>query len=322
MNFKTVYKAILLFSIVAAVIAGIFMTVSLLHSSDTQGIKIYSSDNVEYYKLVSWIFGICTVGYIVAISALGKRVDKRVDFSAKNSKLAYGIMAISTAALTLFCLGREFLTGESYDHGNMYVIFSKEQLLSISNSPEETKVSYLYLLFLAALIGAFAFFVYAFATKCPSGEADEKFGMFSMLPSLALVVKIIYDFLLQSGNGYGALYNFHLLGMGFALLFSVYESRFYFKKAAPALYIFFGLLAGMASFIFSIPALVLFFAGKAGANWHPAFCIADIFIIAYIYIRLFSLKVHQFERQKKETEITTAFDSDEEVFPALKDTAE
>ncbi len=308
MNYKTVYKAILLFSIVAAIIAGIFMTVSFFHVSDNNGLNVYSSDNVEFYGLVSWIFVLCAVSYVVTLAVLRKRIDKRTDFVCNRSRFAYGLMAFVSAGLLGFCLGREFFTADTYDCGNMYVIFQKEHL---ANTQVE-EVSYLYLLFLIALVGACAFFAYAVLRQRNGVDAvNEKFGAFSMLPSVAIAVKIIYDFLLQSGHGYGALYNFHLLGLGFTLLFSVYESRFYFKKAAPALYVFFGLVAAAASLIFSIPALILFFAGKAGANWHPAFCLADIVIVAYIYIRLFALEVHQFERQKKETQFSVVFEENE-----------
>ena len=317
MNYKTLYKSLLLFSIVAALIAGVFMTVSLLHTSDTDGLKIFSSDNVEYYQLVTWIFVVCAVGYIAAIVFLGKRIDKRMEFAGKSSGIAYALMAAATFGVFGFSIAREAFADGSYDLDNMYVVYTKETLVG---SVQTTQVSYLYLLFLASLIGAFVFFVYAFFKKSTAG--GDSFGAFSMLPSVALAVKIVYDFLLQSGNGYGALYNFHLFGLGFALLFSVYESRFHFKKASPALYVFFGLVCSMASLIFSIPALVLFLKGKAGANWHPAFCVVDIFIVVYIYIRLFSLKVHQFERQKKEADITYVFDSREETLPLTEATEE
>ncbi|MBE6677333.1 MAG: hypothetical protein E7597_00860 [Ruminococcaceae bacterium] len=308
MNFKVVYKALLLFSIIAALIAGVFMTVSLLHLSGDDGLNVFHADNGEYYKLVTWIFGVCMVMYVAAIAVLSKRIDKRLDFSGVPSRIAYGAMSFATLGLFGFCIGREAFADGSYDLGNMYVVYTKEAFANV----QTTKVSYLYLLFLAVLVGSFAFFTYAFFAKVGEEGTNDNFAAFSMLPSIALAVKIIYDFLLQSGHGYGALYNFHLFGLGFALMFSVYETRFRFKKAAPAPYVFFGLISALSTLIFSIPALVLFFTGKAGANWHPAFCAVDIVIVVYIYIRLFSLKVHLFERQKKEQDIAFAFEGEEE----------
>jgi len=300
MNYKTFYKAVLLFSLFAAVTAGIFMTVSIFHCADESGINMYSSDNVEYYGPVNLILIICAAGYIAATAVFRKRLGKKVDFSATPSRIVYSIMGFLLAALFVFCLCREFFAGEGYDHGNMYVLFTKE----IAGGVESSKVSVLYLVFLLLLAGSFVFYLYGANKKNLDADGSvsgsETFAVMSMLPSAAMAIKIIYDFLLQSGNGYGTLYNYHLIGMGFTLLFTVYESRFYFKKAMPSLYFLFGLVAASASLVFSIPALVLFFAGKAGANWHPVFCAADIFIVICIYVRLFSLNVHQYERQKKQ----------------------
>ncbi len=312
MNFKIVYKALLLFSIIAAVIAGVFMTVSLLHLSGDDGLNVFHADNTQYYKLVTWIFGVCVVIYFAAITVLSKRIDKRMDFSGTPSRIAYGAMSFATLGLFGFCIGREAFADGSYDLGDMYVVYIKEAFANV----QTTKVSYLYLLFLAVLFCSFAFFTYAFFTNHSEEQTNDIFASLSMLPSVALAVKIIYDFLLQSGHGYGTLYNFHLFGLGFALLFSIYETRFHFKKAYPALYVFFGLVSALSTLVFSIPALALFFTGKAGANWHPAFCAVDIVIVVYIYIRLFSLKVHLFERQKKEQDIAFAFESEEEIVSA------
>lgn len=313
MNYKTVYKTILIFSLFVAIVAGTFMTVSFLHCSDTGSLNVYSPDSVEWYVPVTWLFAVCVAVYVIAAVLFSKRIDKLVDFSSPHSKTAYSMMGLVLVALFVFCLGREFLTDESYDHGNMYVLFKETVIFNTST----TEVSYLYLAFLIAVIASAAFFFYAAFGKSVDYDGkntgSERFAAMSMLPSLALALKIIYDFLLQSGYGYGALYNYHLIGMGFALLFSVYETRFYFKKALPALYLFFGLTAATSSLIFSVSALALFFAGKAGANWHPAFCIVDVIIVVYIYIRLFSLKVHHYERQKKAPSFTPIIAEDDEA---------
>ncbi len=306
MYYKTIYRAVLLFSIIAAVIAGVFMTVSLSHNSDIDGLNVYSSANVEYYGLVAWLFGICAVGYVVALVFIGKRFDKKTDFGTNGSRLAYGIMGCVSAALALFCIGREFFVGGGYYHGNMYVIFSEVREGNLVTK----EVSWLYLAFLITLVCSAVFFFYAaFSDKKGNRMAlrGDGFAALSTLPSVALALKTIYDFLLQSGNGYGALYNYHLLSIGFILLFSVNETRFHLKKASPSVYVFFGLVSGITTIIFSIPALALFLTGKAGANWHPAFCAVDMVIVVYIYYRLFTLKVHEVERKKKTAEYANAF---------------
>lgn len=300
MNYKTIYRAVLLFSLIAAVISAAFMGLSLLKNADSDGLDVFSSESVEYFDFISWLFIICAAAYLIAIFVFGKRIRKAVDFGSKPSRIAYGGMGITLTFVALYSFYREYSAkyGSGKPTKNIYVLFESVD--------DVTKLSPLYLAFTVALWGSVLFFCFAAIQK---GKAEgDAFAALSMLPSIALAIKIVYDFLLQNNDSYGAFYNYHLLGLGFALLYSVNETRFYFKKAAPALYVFFGLLAAFCNTVFGLPALVISLSGNVGTNWHPAFCLADIVIAAYIYIRLFCLDFKKTADSANGGEIIPMFD--------------
>ncbi|MBR6593952.1 MAG: hypothetical protein IKK83_02035 [Clostridia bacterium] len=291
MNYKSFYRAILLFSLIASVVGGVFMALSIIQSSDVSGVNMFSSSNIRFFDLVFWIFLCCAVACTVASLMLRGKVAKRLGADEGINRIVYNVMGVVLAITAVFGVLREF-TAESngYDHGNMYVMFEKEIDGSIS-------FSLLYFLFTIFLFATSFFCFYAGSAKCK--REGGVFAGLSLIPVFAIIFKLIYDFLLQSGNSYGSLYNYHLIGLSFALLFFINEARFAMKISIPNIYVLFGLICASSTLIFSIPALLLFLVGKAGANWHPVFCVVDIVMVAYIYYRLFTLGVTSYVEQEE-----------------------
>lgn len=307
MNNKTCFKAVLLLSIIASLVAGAFLSIGLLSNSDDSGLNAYKSDNIGYFNLVCWVFVACCVVYALCCFTVGKRIPKTVDFSGRLSKIAYGILGVSCVGLAVFNFVREFtMVKPTANFGaapkNYYVLLEYD-------GAGKTSVSFLFLAFTAALITTAVYFLYmAFSKKTVGGNG----ALLSLLPALAIVLKTVYDFLLQSGGGYGGLYNYHLLALGFVLLFAVGEARFHLGKGIPQMYAFYGLVGASASIVFSIPVIVVYLNGSAGAEWHPVYCIIDLAIAVYIYIRLFSLNVREFVKRKKKSVIVQAFEDEAE----------
>jgi len=132
--------------------------------------------------------------------------------------------------------------------------------------------------------------VYFFYCAFKSNKQNITLAALSLFPVIAFAAKLIFDFLMQNSNGFGKLYNFHLLSLGFILLFFVNETRFYIKKSAPALYVFFGLSAGVATAIYSLPIIILSITKVINvSSTNLMFSITDIVFVAYVYIRLFNL---------------------------------
>lgn len=305
MNYKSFFRAVVLFSLIASVVGGVFMALSLIQSSDTHGLNMFSSSNVRFFDLVFWIFLCCSAVSLLASVIVRGKVGKKLGADAAADRVVYTVMGIVLAITAVFSLFREF-TAESngYDPGNMYVILER----TIDGKSE---LSILYLLFTLALFGSAFFCFYAGLGRCKKDSLS--FSALSLVPVLAVIFKLIYDFLLQSGNSYGSLYNYHLIGLSFVLLFLVNESRFYMKRSVPYAYVLFGLVGASSTLIFSLPALLLFFAGKAGANWHPVFCVVDVVITAYIYYRLFTADVVAYVEKDPVTEAAVSLCEDADI---------
>ena len=203
------------------------MAVSLTSTADDNELNVYNSDSVEYFELVSYIFIICCAVYAISAFVLGRRVAKSISFDGKLSRGACAGLGVALLALAVFNLVREFTEKGNGSHStnNMYVLFE-------TADGNASKPSYLFIAFTLMLIGSAAFFLYSAFTK--SKLEGNTYAIASAVPSVALVVKIIYDFLLQSTNGYGSLYNYHLLGLSFVMLFAINETRFHFKKGVPS----------------------------------------------------------------------------------------
>ena len=307
MSHKLIYRAVLVFSLLAAFVFGAFMTASIALSADgtIADINTYSADKVKFFNLISWLYIACLVGFLGFTFVNKNRFTKSLRFSTKNYKYVSIIGGATTSGVVLYNLFNTlFLPATVYSSETPKSVDASYKLIIRTVTGVHVNWSYL-LLMIATALSAFYFFYCVFSTR---NKNSNLFAGLSMLPSVALAAKLIFDFLMQNSNGYGQLYNYHLLSIGLFLLFSVNESRFYMRKAAPALYVFFGLSGIISSFVFALPVLILSFTGVVTSNGPSiVFCLADVAISAYIFVRLFSLDV----KIPKATKQGIAIDEDE-----------
>lgn len=291
MNHKLIYRAVLVFSILAAFVFGAFMTASIALSADgtIADINTYSADKVKFFSLISWLYIICLVGFMCFTFFNKKRFVKSIKFTSKTYKNVSILGGCTASAIVLYnVLAQLFTKAPVYNAESLKGVDASYTFVVRTILGSEVKWSYVFLM-LATALAAFYFFFCVFS---PRNKNSNLFAGFSMFPAIALAAKLIFDFLMQNSNGYGQLYNYHLLSVGLFLLFFVNESRFYMRKGVPALYMFFGLSGIISSVIFALPVLLLSFTGIVKSNGPSVvFCLADLAISAYIFIRLFSLEI-------------------------------
>ncbi len=292
MNNKTIYYTVLAFALLASLIFGVFMTLSISQSADSTiaNINAYSADKVKYFNLISWVFVACLIIFLFFTFTQKKYFGKSLKISSGGNKAACLIGGGVSALVVVFnvvaeIVSKPFIVGtdNAKDIDGFYRFIKYTALGKSYNLP------YIGLMIVLALTAVY-FFYCAFKAE----KKAERLAVFSLCPVLAFGAKLIFDFLMQNSNGFGKLYNYHLLSLGFMLLFFVNETRFYIKKPAPALYIFFGLAASVATSIYSIPILILYTANVielSGINL--MFSVMDIFFVAYIYTRLFKLSIRE-----------------------------
>lgn len=291
MNNKTIYRAVLAFALLASVIFGVFMTLSIAQSTNSTitDINAYSADKVKFFNLISWLYTACLIGILCFTFAYKAKFTKSIKFSSRSFKNICILGGCTTAGLVLYSVVAEIMLPPVFsytDRPNSIDAFYR----IIKHTLVGNSVNWSYLALIIVIAFSSLYFFYCVFSK--QNKYSNLFAGLSMLPAVALAAKLIFDFLMQNSNGFGQLYNYHLLTLGFFLLFFVNESRFYMRKAAPALYVFFGISGAISAAVFAIPILSLSLSGIAQANSaNIIFCFADLAIVAYIYARLISLEI-------------------------------
>ena len=291
MNHKTIYRAVLTFTLLASLVFGVFMTLSIAQSADgtINDINAYSADKVKFFNLISWLYSVCLIGFLFFTFVYKSKFAKSLKFSSKIYKKICILGGCTALGVVLYSVVAEFviLPNVYYpdDFNSVEAFYRLIRRSEVSSSPNYSYI----LLILITAAAAFYFFSCAFSNQ---NKASIRFTYLSLLPTMGLAAKLIFDFLMQNSNGYGQLYNYHLLSLGFFLLFFMNESRVYMRRAAPALYVFFGLAGVLSAAVFAIPVLFLSITGIANASAaNIVFCIADIAIISYVYLRLYNLDI-------------------------------
>lgn len=288
MNNKTFYYSVLVFALIASLIFGVFMTLSISQSAETTitNINAYSADKVKYFNLISIVFAICLIVFLLFTFFQKKKLGKSLKLSSAASKYAYIFGGVISSAVVLFSLISEIVS-EPYIEG----VTSSNGADGFYRFVKYTALGKDYNFAFLGLVLVFAVAaVYFFYGAFKSHKQNMVLAYLSIAPIVAFGAKLIFDFLMQNSNGFGKLYNFHLLSLGFILLFFVNETRFYIKKSAPALYVFFGLCASVATSIYSIPIIILSLAGVISVSGtNLMFAVMDIVFVAYVYVRLFNL---------------------------------
>jgi len=294
MNQKSIFRAVLVFSLLASVVFGVFMTFSVANSAEDGAIldiNAYSYDKVKYFSLISWLFVACLVGYLVLTFVFKSRFSKSLKFQTKSYKNICILGGCTAAGVILFALINDMFPFDNNDtaqliNGNVANSFYQ----IVKNDDNGASINLPYIGFLLCIAFSAVYFF-----SCVFSKRDRSCNYFAglaMFPPLTLAIKLIIDFLTQNSNGYGQLYNYHLLSLGFFLLFFVNEIRFYMHKAAPALYVFFGLSAVLATSVFTIPVLLLTAMGIVETNSiNLAFCFTDIAMAAYVSARFIVMDI-------------------------------
>ncbi len=275
MNNKSVMFSVLAFSLVVALACGAFLAAFVTTSANGADMA-YSLDKSVAFKVVSYMYIVCLVAFLALTFVFKDKFSKKLKTDSVAFKISSGIGAFLSAFIAVY---------------GTYAMFSGSPLLQ-----EPTPKIGVYIpniCFILALLGTAVYF--AFSAFSKTDKYANAFGFMSLLLPVALIIKLICDFLVQNTNGFSKLYNFHLLAIAFFLLFAINESRVYMRKSAPALYVFFGVAGSIAALIYAIPSLFLIANNASEQSGITAmiYCVVDIFMVVAVYIRLFSLGVKE-----------------------------
>ena len=290
MNNKTIYFTVLAFALLASIIFGVFMTLSISQSADSTipNINAYSADKVKYFDLISWLFIACLAVFLFFTFTQKRNFGKSLKPTSQAYKCASILGGIISSSVVIFSVIIEIVSSP-------YIVGAIEnsasdgfyRFVKYTAFGKSFNFSYICFVLLFAL-SAFYFLRSAFKQEKP----NNKLATLSLFPVLTLAIKLVFDFLMQNTNGFGKLYNYHLLSLGFLLLFFLNESRFYMRKSAPALYVFFGLATSVATSIYSIPVLILCLSNVAVFSaFNLFYAIIDIALVVYVYTRLLNLSI-------------------------------
>lgn len=300
MNNKSIMYSFLAFSLVVAIVCSVFMAVSISTASVGVNDGAFRVDQTLAFKTVSWMFVGCLVAFLVFTFVFKKCFSKKIKFKSSSFYFTSVLGALISAGLAIYGFVAQLNAHNSLDKSNLLL-----------QSP--TPISGIYfpnVLFIIALLGTAAYFLLGAFGKME--KRSNTFAAISLLLPATLAIKLICDFLVQNTNGYSKLYNFHLVALAFFMLFAVNESRVYLRKAAPALYVFFGVAGSMAGMLYAIPSLVLNANGVAPLRGTTAiiYCVVDLLMVVFVYVRLFSLGVKETNNAAIEYDPAVIFNED------------
>ncbi len=274
MKNKSIYCAVVAFSLVMSLLIGSFLAIAVVSNSTADDVALYGYKLGSSYTAVLCMIAVCIVMFLAVTFIYKKNFKKAFNNSGAAATYSKIFIALALVAYCVYCL--------------MYQLDSPESSYSLLN---KSFGMWNTVVFVCALISAVYFFLAVFLDK--KIKALEKkqnlFGILSVVPVLGLAVRLVLDYLIQNVNVHGDMYRFHLLAICAMILFAINESRFIVDKAAPALYVFFGLTASMFIMTYAIPTLVLAFKGYSTFDENAVFCLVDVAVAVYIYIRLFTV---------------------------------
>lgn len=283
MKNRSVLFSVLAFSIVVALVCGVFLTASVTSASKDAAEGTFRVDKTFSFKVVSWMYVGCLAAFLVFTFLFKKRFSRGMAFGSGSYKAAsvIGILvSIFLAIYGLVCQVKAVKAPGSSD-------------VLLDSPSGSAKFYFPNVLFIAFLFGTAVYFYLCYAGR--KEKRNDGFAALSLTLPAAIVVKLVCDYLAQNTNGHSSLYNFHILALSFSLLFAVNETRVYLRKSAPALYIFFGLSAASASLLYAVPSLLLHYNGVSplGGRTDLIYCFIDILMAVYAYIKMFSLGVKE-----------------------------
>lgn len=282
MNNKAITYSVLAFSLLIAIVCGVFLAASVSTVENGVG-AAYEIDQTLSFKVVSWMYVGCIVALLVFTFVFKKKFVKKLKFQSAAYRVSSIIGAVLSGCLAVYGLITQVL---AMDGKNSENVLLQAPLYSEG-------IYWPNLLFILALLATAVYFAFAFLGRME--RVSNGFAALSLSLPLCLAIKLVCDFLVQNTHGYSKLYNFHLVALAFLLLFAVNESRVYLRKSAPALYVFFGVAGSMAALLYAIPTLALNLMGdiEQGSTTTLIYCLADILMVVYVYARMLSLGIKE-----------------------------
>lgn len=303
MNNKSIMYSVLAFSLLIAIVCGVFLFASISAGADGSVDMTYEIDQSLSFKVVSWMLVGCIVAFLVFTFVFKKKFLKRAKFQSASYRSGSAFAAVLSLCLCAYGVATQVF---SLVTGN-----SKNVLLQPPLYFEG--IYWPNLLFIIALAVTAVYFIMAYCGNI--NRESNAFTALSLSLPITIAIKLVCDFLVQNTHGYSKLYNFHLVALAFLLLFSVNESRVYLRRAAPALYVFFGVAGSMAAIMYAIPTLFLNFTGviKLDSVTNVIYCFVDILMVVYVYARLFSLGIKGTNDSTVISEPAVIFNEDKEM---------
>lgn len=283
---KPIYYAILSFSALIGIVASVLRLVAIKSNSGSPSIELYSVDRNLTTDFVDYFYIFCLVFIVVAaLFCRGVVCGKKATFSQLSSRISFAFLSLMSAGVAIWYIVAEFTRGNvGYENADYYFMFNYSY-------GDVSDKSFLFMAVIACLILSSAYF--AFAAFDGFNKKPFLFSVASFAPVAFAALKLVQDFLLQNRlMAWGYAYNYHLLSYAFLLLFFVNETRFSAKQTNTALYVLFGLCAAVTLLVFAVPTVVLSLAWLETPDHNFVFCLLDILMAIYIFVRLFTFKLN------------------------------
>lgn len=269
MKNKSVYNAVVAFSLVVAILIGSFLAVAVISNSTKDNVTLYGYKLGVGYTVAVWMTVVSLVLFLAATFLFKKNFKKKFNddgIASNYAKLLVCLSLIAYAGYAVFYLSGSIASGYSIS-SSTFGVWNMVVLLSAIGSAVYLALS----VFMKEKI------------------KNDVFAILSLLPVLGLIVRLVLDYLIQNVNTNGDVYRFHLLAVCALILFAINETRFLIDKAVPSIYAFFGLSAALFNIVYIIPTLALTVKGYTAFDENTVFCLLDMAFVVYVYIRLFSL---------------------------------
>ncbi len=292
MNKKSVYYSLVAFSLIAALIIGSLLAVTVIANSTADNLALYGYKLGTNYTVVIIMLAVCITLFAACTFVMKDSFKKTTDESSASACYGKLLTALALVAYIVYSIVSN-VKGSGGDYSVANGEFSKWNIL----------------LMVLALASAAYFFASAlFSAKIKK----DVLGVVSLVPVIALVVKLILDYLIQNVGIHGDLYHYHLLSLCALVLFTVNESRFVIEKGIPALYAFFGMTGAVFTVVYMLPTVALVVKGYRSWDINAVYCLVDLAFVVYIYVRLFNVEWRN-KQEKAPAVGIVAFPVDEEI---------
>ncbi len=269
MKNKSIYNAVVAFSLVISVLIGSVLAIAVISNSTENNVVLYGYKLGSGYTATVCMIVICLILFLVSTFIFKNNFKKT--FNNKGAAVSYAKLLV-VLALVFYCVYSAFFldSGTGYGYSVSDAKFGTWNIIVLA---------------FAALSAVYM----ALSVFCSEKIGKNAFALMSLVPVFGLVLRLVLDYLIQNISLRGDIYRFHLLAVCAMILFAINESRYILGKPVPSIYVFFGITASLFTAVYAIPTLALSVKGYTAFDESAVFCIIDIAFVVYIYIRLFSV---------------------------------